>query len=115
MGLYAALLIAGGLFGYLKAGSLVSMLMGTSFGIIFAILSFQKSKIAQTIAIFLTALMLGVFGYRFFLGFKFMPAGLMTIISFVLFIKLLRELAISNACCKTDKDKCCIPSSHKKP
>lgn len=112
---YALLLLVGGLVGYLKAGSLPSLIMGSSCAIIFGILAFIRTKMAHLIAIAMTLLLFGFFGYRFAVSLKFMPAGLMSLASIGLLIKLWRERASSSAYYKSDKDKCCTPSSHKKP
>lgn len=114
VGIYALLLLVGGVIGHYKAGSLASLIMGSTFALAFGILAFQKGKIANFITIGFTLVMLGFFGYRYSLSFNFMPAGLMSILSLMLLIKLWLDCP-SSACCKNESDKCCIPSAHKKP
>ena len=114
VGIYALLLLVGGTIGHYTAGSLASLIMGSTFALAFGILAFQKGKTAHYITLGLTLVMLCFFGYRYALSFKFMPAGLMTLLSLLLLVKLWRDCP-SNACCKSEPDKCCIPPNHKKP
>lgn len=114
VGIYALLLFVGGLVGHYMAGSLASLIMGSTFALTFGILAFQKGKTVNYITIGLTLVMLAFFGYRYSLSFKFMPAGMMCLMSLLLLVKLWLDCP-SSACCKTDTDKCCIPPSHKKP
>ncbi|MEI6537527.1 MAG: TMEM14 family protein [Verrucomicrobiaceae bacterium] len=79
---YIVLLIAGGLVGFLKAGSKASLiascvcampLMLAAFGVFGA----ASPKVAIAVLVLLVAL----FGYRFWKGRKFIPNGLMAILS----------------------------------
>lgn len=114
VGIYALLLLVGGIVGHYMAGSLASLIMGSAFALAFGILAFQKGKIVNFITIGLTLVMLLFFGYRYSLSFKFMPAGLMSLLSLLLLVKLGLDCP-SSACCKNDIDKCSIPPNHKKP
>lgn len=113
VGIYALLLFVGGMIGHYTAGSLASLVMGSAFALAFGVLAFQKGKTVHYITLGLTAVMMLFFGYRYSLSFKFMPAGLMSVLSFLLLVKLWRD-SLSNACC-SQQAKCCIPPSHKKP
>ncbi|XP_029971345.1 transmembrane protein 14C-like [Salarias fasciatus] len=87
---YALLVSAGGVVGYVKAGSVTSMVAGLVFGLLAAIGSNMTSHnprnswllqgTAGTVA--------AVMGLRFLGSFKFMPAGLMTIASLLLLLKI---------------------------
>lgn len=114
VGIYALFLFVGGLIGHYKAGSFASLVMGSAFALVFGILAFQKGKVVNYITLGLTLVLLIFFGYRYSLSFKFMPAGLMCLLSMFLAIKLWLDCP-SDACSKIDVDKCCIPPSHKKP
>lgn len=91
--LFALLTIVGGIIGFVAAESYVSLVAGAIAGLIlfFAALSMQKgSRRAMFIILFVTLVLLGYFGYSFFAGpGKFMPAGLMSILSFISLILLL--------------------------
>lgn len=113
VGIYAVLLFIGGVIGYLSKGSLASLIMGAVFGLAFAVLSFQKGRIAYAITVGLTLVLLVFFAYRFSLAFKIMPAGLMSLMSLALLIMLAQNCP-SSACCESDKDKCSTSLDHKK-
>lgn len=114
VGIYALLLLVGGIIGHYKADSLASLMMGSAFALAFGILAFQKGKTVNYITIGLTLVLVLFFGYRYSLTFKFMPAGLMSLLSLLLLVKLWADRP-SGACCTIAQEKCCIPPSHKKP
>jgi len=83
---YGALIIAGGLFAFMKTGSSTSLLMAalTGFCLIFAgfNISNPKSKLfGYRVSIAVTGILIMVMGYRFYLSGKFMPAGFVLITS----------------------------------
>ncbi|MBI3879154.1 MAG: TMEM14 family protein [Verrucomicrobia bacterium] len=78
--IYVALLVAGGLIGFLKAGSKISLIMSLAFGIPIALEAWGKLSVPH-LADILIAVLLVFFGMKFVKGKKFMPAGLMTIAS----------------------------------
>lgn len=90
LGVYALLLLIGGFIGHYQAGSTASLVTGTIFGLLFFVLAFQKSKIADYFSMGLTLLLIGFFGYRLALTGKFFPAGFMVLVSALLFLWLLR-------------------------
>ncbi|MBA3238973.1 MAG: TMEM14 family protein [Parachlamydiaceae bacterium] len=101
VGLYALLLLIGGIIGHYMANSLPSLIMGSITAFIFAVLAFQKGRTAHLITLVLTALLAGFFGYRFYLTLKFFPAGFMSLVSFGLAVALARDF-FSSACCKSE-------------
>ncbi len=104
IGLYALLLLIGGIIGYYMANSLPSLIMGSSSALIFAVLAFQKGKTAHLITLVLTALLAGFFGFRFYLTLKLFPAGFMSLVSLGLVVALARE-SLSSVCCKSEPNK----------
>lgn len=85
---YALLVFIGGLIGFLKAHSKVSLFAGIIFGLALAITGigvFKGCKIAYYSALSLTALLAAFFAYRFLLSYAFMPAGLMVVLSVIVF------------------------------
>ena len=86
--IYAALLILGGIIGFLKAHSMISLIAGIVSGaIVFALLKNAVKK-AKTSYDYITALslMLGLFfGYRFAMHNVFIPSGLMLMLSTINF------------------------------
>lgn len=81
---YALLVFLGGIFGYVKAGSTASLIMGVAFAVALstsAFAMFNEKKIGFTTAIATTALLAAFFLYRFFSTFNMMPAGMMSILS----------------------------------
>lgn len=82
--IYGLLLLAGGIMGHVKAQSLPSLIMGSTFAvltIISAVGMLKNYPYAYGCAAAISAILTLFFGYRFALSLKFMPAGLMAIIS----------------------------------
>jgi uncharacterized membrane protein (UPF0136 family) len=85
---YIVLLLAGGLMGFVKAGSKISLITSSIFAVLLALCAlgiFRPFYIADV----LVALLLIVFGMRFAKGRKFMPSGLMLILSAIVLLVLL--------------------------
>jgi uncharacterized membrane protein (UPF0136 family) len=90
LGVYALLLAVGGVIGYTKAGSRPSLIAG----IMSAFLAFMALLITPTnprlglgTAAVVALALAGLFGYRFFAkSRKFMPAGLLAIMSVIVLV-----------------------------
>ena len=85
---YAVLLICGGIMGFVKAHSTISLLTGITSGVLILILLKQGEKKAKSSYDYITALslLLGLFfGYRFAMNNAFMPGGLMLMLSTITF------------------------------
>jgi uncharacterized membrane protein (UPF0136 family) len=83
---YALLVFLGGIFGYVKAGSTASLIMGVIFAVALstsAFAMFNEKVIGFVMAAATTALLAAFFLYRFFISYHFMPAGLMSGLSLV--------------------------------
>lgn len=85
--IYIVLLFLGGLMGFIKAKSKPSLIMSAFFAAALALvaLKFLPSYLAPTLA----GVLLVFFGVRFARGKKFMPAGLMVILSLAALLALL--------------------------
>lgn len=84
--IYIVLLVIGGLIGFFKAKSQVSLIMSVVFAgllILTAIPNLLKLETARFIADVLMAALFVVFGIRLAKTKKFMPAGMMLIITLV--------------------------------
>ncbi|MBF2026163.1 MAG: TMEM14 family protein [Oscillatoriales cyanobacterium C42_A2020_001] len=85
--LYAVLVIAGGVMGYVKAQSQPSLISGVTSGIAlliaWLITFFQSYTTGMAVATLLAIALLIVFAIRFRKTGKFMPAGLMAIVSLI--------------------------------
>ena len=112
--IYAFLLLIGGMIGYFTANSLPSLIMGTSFSLIFAVLSLQTGKIASFVTLALASLMALFFSYRFFLTQKFLPAGLMCIASIALVLWLLNKFRFVKTYSNEKLAKCPITINQEK-
>jgi uncharacterized membrane protein (UPF0136 family) len=79
---YIVLLVAGGIMGFLKAGSKMSLLTSLGFA---AVLALCNANILQVrhLADIILAILIVFFGMRFAKGKKFMPMGLMAILTAV--------------------------------
>ena len=78
--IYIVLLVAGGLIGFLKAKSKVSLYMACAFAavlVLCAVPNFFDAKFRTGLANVLMAVLLVVFGMRLAKTKKFMPAGMM--------------------------------------
>ncbi|CAG0917513.1 unnamed protein product [Notodromas monacha] len=91
---YAGVVAAGGLVGYLKAGSIASMLSGVMFGSLLGFGAYQTSGNPANahVTMVTSAVMSGMMGYRYSNSKKFMPAGLMAILGAVMFARSLYQV-----------------------
>lgn len=78
--IYIALLVAGGLMGFLRAKSKMSLIMSLAFAVPLALCARDILKV-NYLADALIGVLLVFFGMRFVKGRKFMPGGLMSIAS----------------------------------
>jgi uncharacterized membrane protein (UPF0136 family) len=84
---YIVLLLAGGLMGYLKAGSKISLITASLFAVLLALCALAIIR-PFYIAEILLGLLVVVFGIRFAKGRKFMPSGMMAGLSLVVLVLL---------------------------
>ena len=88
---YGLLLIIGGLIGHFKAGSTASLVMGVVAGILILLCSlgiFKRKPYSLYGAFLLTVLLEAFFIYRYAHTLKFMPPGLLSVISLAVLILL---------------------------
>lgn len=76
---YIVLLIAGGLVGFIKAKSKPSLVMSLLFAVFLALAEFGLQR--RSLSDILLLVLLFFFGMRFAKNKKFMPGGLMTILT----------------------------------
>lgn len=84
--IYIVLLVVGGLIGFLKAGSKVSLIMAVSFAaalVLTAIPNLFDLRFRHGLANVLMAVLLVVFAVRLAKTRKFMPAGMMLIATLI--------------------------------
>ncbi|XP_010752180.1 transmembrane protein 14C [Larimichthys crocea] len=88
---YAALVSAGGIMGYLKAGSSTSLVAGLLFGLLAAVGAYLASQNPKNVWLSLgtSGTLAVVMGLRFLNSWKFMPAGLMTLASVLVLMKII--------------------------
>jgi uncharacterized membrane protein (UPF0136 family) len=85
---YIVLLLAGGLMGFLKAGSRISLITSAAFALPLALCALKVVP-PYPVAPILVGLLAVVFGIRFAKGKKFMPSGLMLALSVLVLAGLL--------------------------
>jgi uncharacterized membrane protein (UPF0136 family) len=92
LGVYAVLLAVGGIMGYVKAGSRPSLIAGVACSILcllFLVLTLMGQRsLGQGLGVALALGLLGFFSRRFTTNRKFMPGGLMALVSLVVVILL---------------------------
>lgn len=84
--LYAVLVITGGILGYTKAQSQPSLISGLVSGVALLLawfITWQNYEAGIALAFWLAIALLVVFAVRFFKTRRFMPAGLMALLSMV--------------------------------
>ncbi len=89
VGVYALVILAGGVIGYLKAGSNPSLISGLVFSTILLICAYAISKgklAAQYVALAVTFFLDGFFTHRFAKTLNFIPSGLMSLLSLAVLI-----------------------------
>jgi uncharacterized membrane protein (UPF0136 family) len=89
--IYIVLLLAGGVMGFVKAGSKISLITSSIFAVLLALCALAIIR-PFYIAEILIGLLIVVFGMRFAKGRKFMPSGLMlgmsaVVLAILLFVK----------------------------
>jgi uncharacterized membrane protein (UPF0136 family) len=83
---YIVLMMVGGLIGFLKAGSKASIIASTIFAAVLALFALNILPVAYSWIILLVLLLF--FGKRFLKGKKFMPSGMMAVLSLVVLVLL---------------------------
>lgn len=89
--IYAVFVLIGGIIGHVKAASLASLIFGLIFGLLLvgsAIAMFAKHKFGAYGALALTFMLDAFFTYRFLKTHTFLPAGMLSLISFAVLIYL---------------------------
>ncbi|RWS13718.1 hypothetical protein B4U79_00473 [Dinothrombium tinctorium] len=86
---YAAAVAAGGIIGYAKAGSVPSLAAGLLFGSVLGVGTYLTSVNPNNYHLTLgtSAVLSGLMGFRFYKSGKFMPAGLVTVLSLAMVIR----------------------------
>jgi uncharacterized membrane protein (UPF0136 family) len=86
--IYMVLLLAGGMMGFLKAGSKISLITSAAFALPLALCATAVIPAYPTAPILIGLLAL-VFAVRYAKGRKFMPSGLMVLLSIIVLAALL--------------------------
>jgi uncharacterized membrane protein (UPF0136 family) len=98
LGIYAVLLMLGGIMGFVKARSKPSLIAGVVSGLAAIValgLSIQGIAFGRPLGLLLAIVLFVFFGYRYSLrGRIFMPSGLMAVVSLVVILVLVLEMAL---------------------
>jgi uncharacterized membrane protein (UPF0136 family) len=96
LGVYAILLAVGGIVGYTKARSRPSLIAGlasAAAALLSLLLSLQNPRWGMGLGALLAILLTAFFGYRFGVKTrKFMPAGLLAVVSLLVFLVVILVL-----------------------
>ena len=86
---YAVLIAVGGLVGYVKAGSVMSLVMGLTFGTLAGVGAYRytNSTDQYVVGLLVSLAMFARFGQNFYQTGKVMPAGVVTLFSLVMVIR----------------------------
>lgn len=95
--LYGILILIGGIIGHIKAGSQASLAMGLISGLLLLLSSggmFSKKHFKKSVyfALILTLLLDAFFSYRYMATMKFMPSGLLALMSLGVIVGLVGTL-----------------------
>lgn len=85
LGIYALLILVGGIKGH-AAGSLASLIMGLTFGILLLASTFaiyKKKQVGVWVAVSLIIILDAFFTYRYSQTNRFMPSGMLSLISVI--------------------------------
>ncbi|KAG5271567.1 hypothetical protein AALO_G00181490 [Alosa alosa] len=87
---YAVLVTTGGIIGFVKAGSIASLVAGLLFGVLAGVGAYQMSQNSDNFWVLLgtSGILAAVMGVRFLNSWKFMPAGLVAGASVLVFVKI---------------------------
>ncbi|KAK9755044.1 transmembrane protein 230/134 14C [Popillia japonica] len=87
---YAAVVAAGGIFGYYKAGSIPSLGAGILFGsaLAYGALEVSRDPSNYSVQLATSSILAGVMGYRFYNSGKIMPAGLVCALSVAMILRI---------------------------
>jgi len=93
---YGILILVGGIIGHIKAASTASLVMGVVSGLLLLLASggmFSKKHFKKSayFALILTLLLDAFFSYRFLATLKFMPSGMLAIVSLGVIASLIRS------------------------
>ena len=91
IGIYAVLMVAGGIMGYLKAGSLASLMSGGGSGLLLigcSLFVWKRNLAAYDIAIGILCCLLAFFSYRFISTQQVAPAGILLLMTTLVLIYL---------------------------
>ncbi len=98
LGVYAVLLIVGGLIGFLKARSRPSLIAGVVSGLIAAgaavLSSTYNEDLGYSIALILAIVLFLFFGTRAVTARKFMPSGMLTVASVVVIAVMVWSIVV---------------------
>ena len=93
------IVISGGLVGYLKAGSIPSLVAGLVFGILIFIGSYFSSRDATNVYPLLVTcvILFGLMAWRFLKSYKFMPAGLVASLSGIMILRYIYIIVLNRS------------------
>jgi uncharacterized membrane protein (UPF0136 family) len=100
--LYGILILIGGIIGHAKAGSTASLAMGVIFGFLLFVAAgcmFSKRLYKRGVysALVLTLLLDAFFSYRYMSSMKFMPSGMLALVSLGVMLFLVSHIRRTSA------------------
>ncbi len=102
---FGLLVGTGGLIGFFVAGSIASLVAGSTFSFLLLLSGYlmqNHQRLGLMSATFLTMALAGFFSYRYLITEKFMPSGMMALLSLAIFFTLIANVSLK----KKRKESC---------
>lgn len=94
---YGLLIGMGGLIGFFVAGSIASLIAGSTFSFLLLMSGYlmqNNGRLGVISSTFLTIFLAGFFSYRYLVTEKFMPSGMMALLSALVFLFIIGNASL---------------------
>jgi len=94
---FGLLIGMGGLIGFFVAGSIASLIAGSTFSFLLLMSGYlmqNNRRLGLISSTFLTISLAGFFSYRYLVTEKFMPSGMMALLSAIVFLVIIANISL---------------------